>query len=140
MGTPIPDPKIIPPSPPGILCPVCWGVGKPFGDPPTPENVVVEISGTNKGPEWLPVQGEPVSGSFTLSQLPGFPCTWRSSGGGVTVTYSFLGGDTSIFAVNSAGWPTFGSEGGSPCELEAVHTDIPQFIGGTAKVTIPEII
>jgi len=74
MGTIIPPPPIIPPVPPGDKCLYCWGVGKYFGDIPTPSKVYVNIEGVEKGPLWTAGKGEPFSGTFELEQNPIWPC------------------------------------------------------------------
>lgn len=63
MGTPVPPPLIIEPVPAGNPCAIAWGPGKPFGDGPTPESIVVNLS-TNGS----------ANGSGILTQVPGLPC------------------------------------------------------------------
>lgn len=38
MGTPVNKQE------PANLCPICWGPGKPFGDPPTPQIVQIRLT------------------------------------------------------------------------------------------------
>ena len=78
MGTIIPPPPIIPPVPPGNHCSHCWGVGKHFGDIPTPSKIYVNIEGVEKGPLWNSYDGEPFSGTFELEQNPIWPCRYAT--------------------------------------------------------------
>lgn len=46
MGTPLP------PNQPGALCNVCWGVGKDFGNGPTPRVIQLRLTRLLPGEHW----------------------------------------------------------------------------------------
>ena len=48
MGTPLP------PNKDGNLCAYCWGIGKKFGDIPTPRYVKVQLANLQPGEFWNP--------------------------------------------------------------------------------------
>lgn len=71
MGTPIEPPE------PGIACPLCWGsAGSPFGSGAPPDILQVEVTGIQKGTAWIPADGEPPEGVFSVE--PVIACQWFS--------------------------------------------------------------
>jgi hypothetical protein len=67
MGTPI-IPPIDPPDVPEGDDGLCWGLGQPFGDGPTPSIIYAKFSGILKGPNWVAARGEPLNGTYQLNQ------------------------------------------------------------------------
>ncbi len=71
----------------GDDCNICWGVGKPFGDIPTPKEVTATFEGViscNAG--WVP------DGPYTLEQLDAAPCRWEYEvTDEIKIVYSFFG-------------------------------------------------
>lgn len=63
MGYPVDE------SEAGLLCRICWGLGKPFGNVHTPKRLYMTASGFVP-----PVDG--ANGVFILTQDPVLPCYW----------------------------------------------------------------
>lgn len=74
MGTPLP------PNEPGNDCALCWGVGKPFGDGPTPHMVNASLFMILPGEFWEPSEETLLLSSHQLIQHFG-PCFWRVDDG-----------------------------------------------------------
>jgi hypothetical protein len=70
MGTPIDKPYS------GSFCSICWGVGKTFGDVPTPSTVFVTFSGIQLIDGSWPFDEAFVNRRFALGQVVGTPCRW----------------------------------------------------------------
>lgn len=132
---PPPDPVIppdLPPVPAGDACTTCWGNGKPFGVGETPSKMTVVIQDVEKGPDWIPFNGEPPNGTFELIQNPNVPCTFNGFTVGFLLQLSY-GGLFTVFQV--IGFPLggisfFGFEGA--CQTFHVNTVTLPFVGGTA--------
>jgi len=138
MGTPIPDPPIVPPVVPGVDCSVCWGVGKEFGVGDTPESINVTFSGINKTPVWIPASGEPLEGTFTLDQVVGLPCRFNTTVGGFFMQVTFESVYTVVFAYDALITPHFFAGDGGLCSL-AIYSNLnAQFTGGSAVIVLPE--
>jgi len=140
MGTPIPPPVAIDPVAAGSPCPICWGTGKPFGAAGTPEEIVVNFSGINKGPNWVAGDGEPLNGEYTLPQISGYPCGFRLLNFVVGVEVVFLPTHTSIF-MDRLSYPNhFDGDSRGPCDLLVYNDEDDHFTGGSALITIPGVV
>jgi len=82
MGTDPDDPY-----PPGTDCTRCWGVGKPFGDFPTPKFIKVTFTGVQQCPG--PPFGSLPNGEHILTQIPG-TCTWTDGSSSVGYGVGFV--------------------------------------------------
>lgn len=140
MGTPIPPLPIIEPVPAGDPCTNAWGVGKPFGDKPTPSSIVAVWSGINPNPDLPPPLPEPLNGTLILPQVAGFPCNFLLIKNQTLfeVAYQSAFSTCIIFAV-PLGLFGFNSLEGIGASL-FFGLDTLNFVGGTCQVHIPEII
>lgn len=93
MGTPIDK------SPDGMPCTVCWGIGKPFGDIPTPAIMTAVFTGISKGDLWVAGDPEPIQGAFEMSQYAS--CQWLYSVDGLNVFLTFDLSDSNMTAAHS---------------------------------------
>lgn len=66
MGIEIPEQ----PDPPD---PNCLNI---FNGDEAPGILIAIVTGIEKGPLWIPANGEPLNGEYELIQQPGFPCGW----------------------------------------------------------------
>jgi len=140
MGFRMGTPPAVPPVAAGDLCPFCWGPGKTFGPEGTPESIIVNFSGIEKGPDWIPALGEPIDGTFEVTQDLVLPCKFTGPGvGGSGISLTFGVGVTSMTAETSLGNTCF-VRAAAACRTvvgnEGVFT---LFIGGTATIIIPEV-
>jgi len=139
MGEPIPPPPFVPPTNAGFPCAVCWGTGKPFGDGETPDEIVIVVSGISKGPNWVPGDGEPIEGTFTIPQFTA--CDYRDPFfplGGFRI--AFLVENTSVLWRFDEITAYFAGVTANPCETIVSSVLVDHFQGGTARIYIPEII
>lgn len=74
MGTPSPK------NEPGNLCEWCWGLGKMFGDTPTPRFISVALTKMLPGEFWNPEHEQLLLTTHDLEQT-GFSCVWEISDG-----------------------------------------------------------
>ena len=74
MGTPLP------PNEPGLLCPLCWGPAKLFGDGPSPLVIQVRLTRFLPGDSFEDPQEQLLLQTHWLEQLAG-PCSWRIDDG-----------------------------------------------------------
>lgn len=82
MGTPLP------PNLPANDCTSCWGVGKPFGDTPTPKVIEVRLTRLLPGEFWNPVDEQLLLTTHYLEQHA-FPCVWSIVSGPFDWTLNF---------------------------------------------------
>jgi len=138
MGTRIPPPIVVPTTDAGPSCSLCWGSGKPFGDIDTPDEIVVTISGVNKGPGWITPDGEPIDGEFTLPQSGINNCLFRLVDGDDIITIFWEGVGSSCTVIRSGIGLIF--SGGAPeqCLTEFFNADLLNFVGGSAFVHFAE--
>lgn len=89
MGTPLP------PNEPGEPCEVCWGPGKPFGDPATPKYISMQWIDYFPGDLW----DEDLESILLLPQLmiqTAFPCTWAVIVEGIAFALGYETGNTAL--------------------------------------------
>lgn len=139
MGTPILPPPPPPIVPPGDDCAICWGPGKPFGELPTPNEIIVTVTGVEKGPGWIPIDGDPPEGIFVLPQVGGgLPC--RFSKPVVPSLFVFLLPDAVLvfgLVITAEFWFNGITSGACITVIENQLND--HFANGTAVITIPEV-
>jgi len=140
MGTPIPNPPVFPPVAPGLACPLCWGPGKPFGDSLPPIAMIVQISGVNKGPDWDYTRGEPINGTFVLTQTVGNSCSFEWIAGRVTMLWENVATLTRFSVRNDELSITFYGNSYPECASMIVNEQHNNFIGGTAVVNWGNIL
>lgn len=139
-----PPPPVIPPDLPpvaaGNQCANCWGNGEPFGVGETPESITVVIQDVEKGPAWMPGNGEPPNGTFILEQSPVVACWFNFVNVDYSMTLRFF---PALTRFNVTQMPiavlSFNSVTG-PCDTTHENGVIAQFIGGTATLFIPPIL
>ena len=117
----------------------CWGFGKPFGDGDTPDQIILSVSGVNKGPGWLPSDPDPINGVFTLLQIFGSPGLFRFIGGDVVAFVLWTVSQSVCVVSDLAFVNTFSGGEAIPCLVDFENALTDKFVGGTAVVTIPEI-
>lgn len=139
MGTLIPPPTIPDPVPPGDPCDFCWGPGKPFGLV-TPEELIITVTGIEKGPNWMPIDGDPPNGVFILSQpFPAVPCFFISPFVDPRIGIFFDVASTGVDGEVSSGEMFFEALPAVPC-LTVIENELDDhFTGGTATITIPPV-
>ena len=139
MGVPVPPPLIVDPVSPGDLCASCWGVGKTFGDTPTPESVTVNFSGISKGPIWTPDFGEPPDGDFIIPQNEVISCFFRLRIG--DILYVVIWNDVVTFVQKEdLGFgEQYTAAGKNACDLFCTTVERGHFIGGSALIILPEV-
>ena len=61
---------------PGNDCTTCWGPSKAYGPLPSPIELELIIEGVLKGDLWIAADGEPMNGTFTITQssTPALAC------------------------------------------------------------------
>lgn len=123
----------------GDACSVCWGAGKPFGDGDTPESIVLNFSGINKGPSWSTGDPEPLSGEIELPQNPSVPCNFSDLIGTVGYEFTFLAGTTAL-SVDDGGTDLFVALVVGACSITLFNELTTMFVGGTCQVFIPEVL
>ncbi len=143
MGRIIPPPDILPPPfgpvPDGMDCINCWGIGKPFGDGDTPEQIQITFSGVNKGPTWAPADGEEIDGTFALAQFA-VGCAYRNVGGDHFIQVIFQAGRTTVSGHSTTGRSAFAADIFTPCLTDFVNEAAGNFQDGSAIIVIPEVI
>ncbi len=105
---------IIEPKPIGDNCGVCWGLGLPFGSGVTPSVITAIVSKIEKGALWLPGDGEPVDGTFALTQTAS--CTFLFFSPTFRVRLRWFAVVTPV-SVTAGGIPQFNSFESGPCDL-----------------------
>ena len=131
MGTPIE------PLPPTDPCALCWDVvGSPFGTGPPPSSIQVSISGIQKGLLWLPGDGEPPSGVYTLSASA--TCSWNKTGP-PDYFLQYLSGQSRMIVLQFLPLLAFFSEPFSEC-VKVFGNELTDpalwFYGGTVTVLV----
>lgn len=140
MGTKMGTPEDLGAVPAGDPCGICWGLGKPFGGGDTPESIEVTFEGIEKGPGWIPGNGEPIDGTFTLDQLAASPCEFTDIPAppfGIFV--NFLNGITQVGGVSDTGFPSFFRSTNVSCSTVFANQLVNRFINGSAVIRIPEV-
>lgn len=138
MGTKIP--RIIVPGevPAGVACSNCWGIGKTFGNVDTPSEIIMTVSGVNKGPDWVPFQGEPPNTVMTLEQVAGTPCRYDGSDGTNFGTVIFDAGETVVIALSFRQQGGFINENADLCALSITGNTSDYFTGGSVVLQLPD--
>ncbi|GAI40000.1 unnamed protein product, partial [marine sediment metagenome] len=131
----------IPPVAPGEPCPICFGLGGPWGED-TPSSVVLTVEGVEKGTGWSPIDGEPWNGTLNLLQThPLIPCDWQ-----IPAPYApraileLFAGQTRVRVWNADGNQEFIGFINSPCIKVIPNLALLFFTNGTATITIPEVL
>jgi len=137
MGTAIPDLLVVDPVVPGPACALCWGPGKPFGDGDSPASVFLSVSGINKGPMWDPFYGEPPSGDFELFSV--VPCFYTLQFDNTFMFVQWLGSATQISIVLLEPLDIFIGITTELCETFLLNTVTEEFVGGSCRITIPDV-
>lgn len=91
MGTPLPA------NAPGLVCTACFGVGKAFGDVPTPLVVQARLTRILPGEFWQDADEQLLLTTHWLEQTAA-PCIYRINDGTFTWILQWFGGFTE-FAV-----------------------------------------
>lgn len=97
MGTVIPAPPFIPELAQGGQCPICWGVGKPFGPGNTQNQIIIEGVQTAF---ILATYGALFSGDPPRAIVPQAgddACVFRLENLGFTISISFSSSITAFF-------------------------------------------
>lgn len=124
----------------GVPCTECWGSGKPFGDGPTPRTIQVTFAGIVTGPSWTLPDGNPVSGTFTLTQSGLGPCLWVFLDATWDIEAFWFDGETVVLARRVGGRLSFSSGIDTPCLLVLPNELIFFFNSGTATIVLPPVI
>ena len=112
MGTPLP------PNEPGNPCTVCWGVGKPFGEAPTPKTLEVRLTSLLPGELWEEELEQLLLTTHYLEQTLS-PCFWKIKDGEFTWSLSFDAGATIIQVIRTLQTGTvFASEVYEECVVD----------------------
>ena len=103
MGEPVGDEY-----PPGVNCPVCWGLGKTFGIGNTPEKVYIT---------WTNLPGGWAAGNkiFIAIQRFGFSCFWDFNDGNFVGWWTFQAITTAAQISSPGGGPPHYNLLGLPC-------------------------
>lgn len=132
MGTPAPI------FSEGILCVNCWGPGQSFGPGTSPEFMSLASEGIEKGPSWVPGNGEPLNGEFTLTQRSVTPCVYRWDGNGQERwQVAFGAASTVIIGRSFGGQQMFSEITGTECVDSFENQESNFFVNGTATLFIP---
>ena len=130
-----------PTPPPGNPC-TCWGDEKPYGPLPVPSELQVIISGVLKGDLWVPADGEPINGTFTIEQstLPVLSCFFFKDSD-PTLSIPLTSGLGLLTARNVENSTYFNAGSFSNCwtSVSNVFTDqtIEKFYSGTMTLVFP---
>lgn len=139
MGDKIPLPVDVAPVPAGISVPLCWGVGKDFGDLPTPSQLILRISGVIKSDLWQASDGEPQNGEYVLQQNTINPFLFRDDTIGKEADAVFFPFATVINA-RSTTFVNYFLFGSLPiCQLFVDNGIENPFKGGSARIWLPEV-
>ncbi len=139
MGIRIPPPIIVPPSNAGDACSNCWGNGKVFGDGGTPDEIWLNFSGINKGPNWIEADGEPIEGLFQLLQTVPLPCAYLASEIDWIIDCTFEADDTTVGVLAATGPIVFQAFDNEACEVFVMNETDDHFTGGSCLIIIPEV-
>lgn len=141
MSTRITKPGGLQPVAAGDPCSVCWGLNKPFGSGDTPESFEITFENIEKGPDWNPSLGEPIDGTFEVTQDVISPCIFRGDvvgGGGILIVFGES--ETTVIAFTIPGNSSFVGNTG-PCIMVVGNNVIStSFEGGTAVMRFPDIL
>lgn len=136
-------PVKIPPTPvpAGDLCSLGWNETSNFGRGPTPSEVEVEFSQIQKGPNWVPADGEPLNLLFSVPQFATAPCLFLLPIGGVGSVSVQIGATTASMALLTPnGTPSFLGFGIGQDALVVSNELSDHFVGGVCVVTLPEVL
>lgn len=139
MGIPIDPPIIVPPAGSGDNCLNCWGTGKIFGDGDTPDEIWLEFSGIQKGPNWVPADGEAIDGLFQLLQVPFSPCAYLASEIDWLIDCTFENNDTTVGVLAATGPIVFQAFSNEKCEVFVSNKTDDHFTSGSCLIIIPEV-
>lgn len=139
MGTLIPQPIIPDPVAAGNDCTICWGLDKPFGNGNTPESIVVNFSGIQKGPTWGVSDDLPINGKFTLTQIVD-PKEYQLVDSGIGFAVIFLVDSTRIILRKIGFYDIFNGVTINACETLVYNYLNTRYINGSCLITIPEVL
>lgn len=66
----------LPPNEDGNLCDICWGLGKAFGETPTPKVIQLRLTSLLPGDYWEPEYEQILLATHYLEQTI-YPCLWE---------------------------------------------------------------
>ena len=138
MGTPVDKPYEPPESTNGILCSNCWGIGKDFGDVPTPDTIYCNFSGVNVSEGWTSADGDPIDGVFALTQLNVLPCEFDYISPTLNIHLLFDTDGTYIDARDGDSKLKFNSVTQDKCQTELYNEMGEIFSGGSCTLFIEE--
>lgn len=125
MGTPLP------PNEPANFCPVCWGVGKTFGLPPTPKVIRVKLSGLQPGEFAHQADFDNLNAEHLLEQTL-VPCLYNIIDRQMSWSVNWNPANTTIGVFNFLTVRgAFNSSINTKCLLE-MDNQIPGFLGSIA--------
>lgn len=140
MGERLPNLPTLAPVPAGNLCVFGWGPVGIFGRGPTPSQCNVHLENIQKGPLWVPADGEPFEGDFTLTQNAFAPCFFAKNIGGVDLIFVNFGVTAALVFVFAPNFSfMFNRNSVLNANLVYSNTVSTNFIGGTCVLTLPEI-
>ena len=90
MGTPLP------PNEPGDDCTRCFGIGKKFGDGPTPKFITLTITELTPGDNWNPDLENEILIPHILEQTV-YPCFYTLQTPNMNYSWGFAGTYTYVF-------------------------------------------
>lgn len=139
VGIRIPPPLIVIPPGAGDPCAFCWGPGKTFGDGDTPDQITVDVSGINKGPNWVPGDGEPPNSLYVLDQAGfGLPCAYQWFEPGLSVAIEFAAAvTTAVIMVNGAVFALAGTSN-EACDIWIASNVDDHFTSGSLLMFVEE--
>lgn len=139
MGNQIPLPVSVAPVPAGDDETVCWGVGKAFGNLPTPSQLILRVSGVIKSDLWQASDGDPQNGEYLLQQDPGFSGQFEVDEGGLSAAVIFFAGFTFIVALSTTRIAFFDYFDVQECASFVNNGIENPFKGGSARIWIPKV-
>jgi len=129
----------LPPNETGDACTFCFGVGKKFGETPTPKYIIVQLIDIMPGEFWIPGDEQLLRHPWLLKQS-GTVCEWTVTVNDYNFAMRWYAGQEAIFVRNFATAKSiYESSGHEPCLLEyANQNSIPsgvQAFGGRIKIS-----
>lgn len=140
MGTEIPPPYVPPPTSAGTYCSTCWGPVNILGPAPTPRQVVLVYSGFEKGVDWVPRDGDPPDGEYTLWQSGFTACTWSQLYGDNNFGLYFTFAGTTLRIIRFGGYDVFRMVNPGQCLLFLPNTIDKHFKNGSVQIILPEVV
>ncbi len=121
----------------GLACALCWGdSSSPFGTGFTPDKVMVQVADIEKGPQWIPSDGEPPNGTYILDQNSA--CKYTFASALTDILLEWTSGQSDFLMVKGAVFQFVGIIL-SDCRLSfegGLSPGLQSFQNGTAIVTL----